>query len=161
MKFEIKHQNGLARTGVISTAHGEILTPAFIGAATKGAVKAVGFDQLDDLGAQAILVNTYHLLLQPGLELLRQVGGIHGLSGYDKPIFSDSGGFQIMSLPNVKISGNGVTFKSHIDGAKFELTPESSIQAQHTIGADIMMAFDCPIGYGDTDEQVARFGAHA
>ena len=153
LKFTIKSRlhNTLARTGVIKTPHGDISTPAFIGAATKGTVKALTFDQLENLGAQSILVNTYHLFLQPGLELLEKVGGIHKLSGYDKPIFSDSGGFQMMSLPDVKITEQGVTFKSHIDGAKFEMTPETSMQIQHAIGSDIHMAFDCPIGYGETD----------
>ena len=154
MEFEIKvkFNNSLARTGVIHTSYGDIQTPAFIGAATKGAVKALTFDQLDELGVQSILVNTYHLLLQPGLELLEQVGGIHKLANYKKPIFSDSGGFQIMSLPDVKITEDCVTFKSHIDGKKFTMTPETSMRAQHIIGSDIHMAFDCPIGYGDTDE---------
>ncbi|GHU07017.1 queuine tRNA-ribosyltransferase [Alphaproteobacteria bacterium] len=153
MKFEItkKLDGTLARTGVISTAHGEIRTPAFIAAATKGTVKALTFAQLDDLGAQSMLVNTYHLLLQPGTDLLAGAGGIHQLANYDKPVFSDSGGFQIMSLPDAKITDEGVTFKSHIDGAKLKMTPESSMQAQHAIGSDIHMAFDCPIGYGDTD----------
>ena len=158
LNFEIitHDDNGLMRAGIIKTPHGEIKTPAFIGAATKGAVKALLFDQMDALGAQSILVNTYHLFLQPGLELLDSVGGIHGLSGYDKPIFSDSGGFQIMSLPNAKISEEKVTFKSHIDGTKFEMTPEDSMRAQHIIGSDIHMAFDCPIGYGETDNSRAN-----
>lgn len=153
MKFDIKAKfdNSLIRSGVIHTSHGDIKTPAFIGAATKGTVKALTFDQLEDLGAQSILVNTYHLLLQPGPELLKQVEGIHKLSGYSKPIFSDSGGFQIMSLLDVKITDEGVTFKSHIDGQKFIMTPENSILTQHIIGSDIHFAFDCPIGYGKTD----------
>jgi queuine tRNA-ribosyltransferase len=155
-KVAEKLTGGLARTGVISTPHGDIKTPAFIGAATKGTVKTLTFEQLDELGAQAILVNTYHLLLQPGLELLSQTGGIHGLSGYQKPIYSDSGGFQIMSLPDAKINADGVVFKSHINGAKFELTPETCVQAQHTIGSDIHMALDCPIGYGTTDNSLAN-----
>jgi queuine tRNA-ribosyltransferase len=153
MKFTIekKLDGTLARTGVVTTPHGEIRTPAFIAAATKGTVKALTFAQLDDLGAQSMLVNTYHLLLQPGTDILEKMGGIHQFANYDKPVFSDSGGFQIMSLPDAKITDRGASFKSHIDGAKLKMTPESSMQAQHAIGSDIHMAFDCPIGYGDTD----------
>jgi queuine tRNA-ribosyltransferase len=144
LKFKIDHRlpRGLARAGVITTSHGEIRTPALIAAATKGTVKALTFDQLDSLGAQSILVNTYHLLLRPGLDILRLSGGIHGLASYDRPIFSDSGGFQILSLPGVKVTDDGATFRSHIDGAKFTMTPEDSMRAQHVIGSDIHMAFD-------------------
>jgi queuine tRNA-ribosyltransferase len=158
MKFSIKKQlpKTLARTGVISTPHGEIKTPAFIAAATKGTVKALTFDQLDNLGAESMLVNTYHLLLQPNLETLKKSGGIHGFSGYGRPIFSDSGGFQIMSLPETKITDDKVVFKSHIDGARLEMTPKSSMQAQHIIGSDIHMAFDCPIGYGNSVNSTRR-----
>jgi len=156
---------GQGRVGVIKTPHGEIQTPAFIGAATKATVKALTTPQLDDLGVQAVLANTYHLLLQPGVDLIEKAGGLAKFMGYNKPTFTDSGGFQIMSLPGVKVSNwvasspaashndmyDGVLFKSHIDGKKLEMTPESSMQAQHKIGADIHMAFDCPIGYGDSD----------
>jgi queuine tRNA-ribosyltransferase len=154
MKFTIKEQlpGTLTRTGVISTPHGRIQTPAFIAAATKGTVKALTFDQLNGLGADSMLVNTYHLLLQPGLEILEQAGGIHNFSGYRRPIFSDSGGFQIMSLPGAKINDDGVVFRSHIDGTRLEMTPASSMRAQHIIGSDIHMAFDCPVGYGNTTE---------
>ncbi|MCL1930039.1 tRNA guanosine(34) transglycosylase Tgt [Candidatus Saccharibacteria bacterium] len=141
-KLEQKLPGTLARTGVISTPHGKIHTPALIAAATKGTVKALTFDQLDQLGAESMLVNTYHLLLQPGLEVLKQAGGIHGLSGFTRPIFSDSGGFQILSLPDVKVANHGVTFRSHLDGSKFDMTPENSMQIQHTIGSDIHMALD-------------------
>jgi len=141
----------MARTGVIKTPHGEIRTPAFIGAATKATVKTLTNAEITELGAQGVLVNTYHLLLQPGTEVVREGGRVSGFMGLDLPTFSDSGGFQIMSLPGAKIRENGAEFRSHIDGRRFEMTPESSMQAQHQIGADIHMAFDCPIGYGETD----------
>lgn len=142
LKFEIEKRDGLARVGVIHTPHGEIKTPAFVGAATRAAVKAVMMEQMRDLGSQAILANTYHLILRPGADLVREGGGLAKFSAWDGPTFTDSGGFQIFSLPNVKISEHGVKFKSHIDGRNFEMTPESSMQDQWKIGADIHMAFD-------------------
>ncbi|MBR2543919.1 queuine tRNA-ribosyltransferase family protein [Candidatus Saccharibacteria bacterium] len=140
--FTIRHRVGLARVGTIHTAHGDIETPAFIGAATRATVKALTMKEMSELGSQAILANTYHLILRPGTELIRQAGGLAEFCSWHKPTFTDSGGFQIFSLPNVKITENGVKFKSHIDGANFEITPESSMQAQWAIGADIHMAFD-------------------
>ena len=142
LKFDIEKKQGLARVGVIHTPHGDIKTPAFIGAATRATVKALTMKEMNDLGSQAILANTYHLVLRPGPELIKESGGLAKFSSWHKPTFTDSGGFQIFSLPNVKISENGVKFKSHIDGANFEMTPESSMQAQWAIGADIHMAFD-------------------
>ena len=142
LKFDIEHKDGLARVGVIHTPHGDIKTPAFVGAATRATVKALTMKEMNELGSQAILANTYHLILRPGAKLIKEAGGLAKFSSWNKPTFTDSGGFQIFSLPNVKISENGVKFKSHIDGAGFELTPESSMQAQWAIGADIHMAFD-------------------
>lgn len=142
LKFDIHTKNGLARTGTIHTAHGEIETPAFVGAATRATVKALTMKEMNELGSQAILANTYHLVLRPGPELIHEAGGLATFNGWHKPTFTDSGGFQIFSLPNVKITEHGVKFKSHIDGASLELTPESSMQAQWAIGADIHMAFD-------------------
>ena len=142
LKFDIKHRDGLARVGVIHTPHGDIKTPAFVGAATRATVKALTMKEMHDLGSQAILANTYHLLLRPGTNLIKQAGGLAEFSGWHAPTFTDSGGFQIFSLPDVKITEQGAKFKSHIDGAKFEMTPESSMQAQWAIGADIHMAFD-------------------
>ena len=141
----------LARAGVVKTPHGEIKTPCFVAAGTKGTVKALTMVQVDELGAQAVLCNTYHLLLQPGVDLINSGGGLKKFINFFGPTFTDSGGFQIMSLPGVKITSDKVVFKSHIDGAKIEMMPESSMVAQHKIGADIHMAFDCPIGYGDSD----------
>lgn len=142
LKFDIHHQEGLARVGTIHTPHGDIETPAFVGAATRATVKALTMKQVHDIGSQAILANAYHLILRPGTELIKSAGGLAEFSSWHGPTFTDSGGFQIFSLPNVKISEQGVKFKSHIDGRNFEMTPESSMQAQWAIGADIHMAFD-------------------
>lgn len=142
LKFDIEKKQGFARVGVIHTPHGDIKTPAFVGAATRATVKALTMKEMRDLGSQAILANTYHLILRPGTELIKEAGGLAEFSSWHGPTFTDSGGFQIFSLPDVRISDKGVKFKSHIDGATFELTPESSMQAQWAIGADIHMAFD-------------------
>ena len=140
--FTITKKIGLARVGTIHTPHGDIKTPAFVGAATRATVKALTMKEMRELGSQAILANTYHLVLRPGTDLIKEAGGLAEFSSWYGPTFTDSGGFQIFSLPNVKINENGVKFKSHIDGANFEMTPESSMQAQWAIGADIHMAFD-------------------
>ena len=142
LKFDIEKQNGLMRAGVIHTPHGDIKTPCFVGAATRAAVKALTMQEMRDLGSQAILANTYHLILTPGPDLIKQAGGLAEFSSWHGPTFTDSGGFQIFSLPDVKITEEGAKFKSHINGDKLEMTPESSMQAQWAIGADIHMAFD-------------------
>lgn len=142
LKFDIKKKSGLARVGVIHTPHGDIKTPAFVGAATRATVKALTFTEMNALGSQAILANTYHLFLAPGSELIRKAGGLSSFMNWQKPTFTDSGGFQIFSLPNVKIDETGAKFKSHIDGRSFEMTPELSMETQWQIGADIHMAFD-------------------
>lgn len=159
LKFDIKYKDGLVRVGTIHTPHGNIETPAFVGAATRATVKALTMKEMNDLGSQAILANTYHLILRPGTDLIKEAGGLAEFSSWHKPTFTDSGGFQIFSLPNVKISEKGVKFKSHIDGREFELTPESSMQAQWAIGADIHMAFDHLAkseSRGDMEEAMAR-----
>ena len=140
--FEITHRDGLARTGIIHTPHGDIETPAFVGAATRASVKALTVDQLNQIDAQAVLANTYHLLLAPGPELIDQSQKLANFMAWHKPTFTDSGGFQIFSLPDVKITEEGAKFKSHINGNPLQMTPESSMQAQWQIGADIHMAFD-------------------
>ena len=142
LKFDIEKSDGLMRAGIIHTPHGDIKTPAFVGAATRATVKALTMQEMRDLGSQAILANTYHLFLAPGTELIKNAGGLAEFSSWHGPTFTDSGGFQIFSLPDVKITENGAKFKSHINGDKFEMTPESSMQAQWEIGADIHMAFD-------------------
>ncbi|MBO7561195.1 tRNA guanosine(34) transglycosylase Tgt [Candidatus Saccharibacteria bacterium] len=142
LKFDILKRQGLARVGVIHTAHGDIKTPAFVGAATRATVKALTMKEMRELGSQAILANTYHLVLAPGTDLIDAAGGFAEFSSWHGPSFTDSGGFQIFSLPDVKLSEEGASFKSHINGDKFMMTPESSMQSQWQIGADIHMAFD-------------------
>jgi queuine tRNA-ribosyltransferase len=133
-----------ARAGTISTSHGDIHTPIFMPVGTAGSVKAVHQRELkDDIHAEIILGNTYHLYLRPGVELLEKVGGLHKFNGWDRPILTDSGGYQVYSLgPNRKITEECVLFKSHIDGSKHIFTPENVMDIQRTIGADIIMAFD-------------------
>ena len=142
LKFDIEKSKGLARVGTIHTPHGDIKTPAFVGAATRATMKALTMSQVKSLGCQAILANTYHLILAPGADLIKEAGGLAEFCSWHGPTFTDSGGFQIFSLPSAKVSENGVKFKSHINGANFEMTPESSMRDQWAIGADIHMAFD-------------------
>ena len=154
MTFTIQHTdpNSNARTGLIHTDHGEIRTPIFMPVGTVASVKAVHFHELrDDIQAQIILCNTYHLYLRPGLGFLEQAGGLHKFNGWERPILTDSGGFQVFSLTdNRKMHEEGVTFRSHIDGSKHLFTPESAVEIQRSIGADIVMAFDeCTPGTAD------------
>ncbi|BDC98084.1 tRNA guanosine(34) transglycosylase Tgt [Persicobacter psychrovividus] len=146
MEFELQAQDpkSKARAGVITTDHGKIETPIFMPVGTAGTVKAVHTRELkEDVNAQIILGNTYHLYLRPKLDILEQAGGLHKFNGWDRPILTDSGGYQVFSLSGTrKIKENGVTFKSHIDGSKHLFTPEGVMDIQRTIGADIMMAFD-------------------
>jgi len=151
LRFQLQHtdKESKARAGRITTDHGEVLTPIFMPVGTAGSVKAVTQQQLtDDVKAQIILGNTYHLYLRPGLEVLEKAGGLHQFIGWNKPVLTDSGGYQVFSLAGTrKIKEEGVTFQSHIDGSKHLFTPESVIDIQRTIGADIIMAFDeCPPG---------------
>lgn len=143
-----------ARAGVITTDHGSIETPIFMPVGTVGSVKGVHFRDLkDDIKAQIILGNTYHLYLRPGTDILKQAGGLHKFGGWQGPILTDSGGFQVFSLSDRrKLSEDGVTFRSHIDGSKHLFTPENVVDTQRAIGADIMMALDeCPPGTSDYD----------
>ncbi len=149
MKFtlEVKDKMSKARTGVLETAHGKIETPIFMPVGTVGTVKAVHQRELnDDIQAQIILGNTYHLFLRPGMDIMEQAGGLHKFMNWDNPILTDSGGYQVYSLAESrKITEEGVKFKSHIDGSTHFFTPESVMETQRTIGADIIMAFDeCP-----------------
>ena len=154
MRFTLQHtdEKTNARAGLITTAHGQIETPIFMPVGTQGSVKAVHLQELkDDIKAQIILGNTYHLYLRPGLEVLERAGGLHKFNGFDRPMLTDSGGFQVFSLANIrKMREDGVEFRSHIDGSKHLFTPERVIDIERTIGADIMMAFDeCPPGDSD------------
>jgi queuine tRNA-ribosyltransferase len=146
LKFDVKHTDlqSKARAGILETDHGVIETPIFMPVGTAGTVKAVHQRELkEDIKAQIILGNTYHLYLRPGLEVLENAGGIHRFNGWDKPILTDSGGYQIFSLAHKrKLSEEGAAFTSHIDGSKHFFTPESVMDIQRTIGADIIMAFD-------------------
>lgn len=157
MKFEFTFSDTKtkARTGTLFTDHGEIKTPIFMPVGTAGTVKAVHQRELkEDIQAQIILGNTYHLYLRPGLDILEKAGGLHGFNGWDRPVLTDSGGYQVFSLAGTrKIKEEGVTFKSHIDGSKHNFTPENVMDIQRIIGADIIMAFDectpypCEYGY--------------
>jgi queuine tRNA-ribosyltransferase len=146
MKFDLQYTDPKtnARAGKITTDHGEILTPIFMPVGTVGSVKGVHAHELrDDIKAQIILGNTYHLYLRPGLEVLKQAGGLHKFNSWDKPILTDSGGFQVFSLSGTrKLKEEGVTFASHIDGSKHLFTPENVVETQRIIGADIIMALD-------------------
>lgn len=154
MEFKLEHQDKYsnARAGVITTDHGQIKTPIFMPVGTCGSVKGVHFSELEEqVKAQIILGNTYHLYLRPGLDILNKAGGLHKFNGWDKPILTDSGGFQVFSLTGIrKIKEEGCEFRSHIDGSKHFFTPENVMDTQRIIGADIMMAFDeCPPGQSD------------
>ena len=146
MKFTLQatDKQSKARAGVMETAHGPIETPIFMPVGTAGTVKAVHQHELvNDIQAQIILGNTYHLYLRPGLDIMQKAGGLHRFNGWDKPILTDSGGYQVYSLTEVrKIKEEGVTFRSHIDGSKHLFTPENVMDTQRIIGADIVMAFD-------------------
>ncbi len=143
-KIETKDKESNARTGIIKTDHGEIKTPIFMPVGTIASVKAVHQRELkNDIKAQIILGNTYHLYLRPGMDIMRQAGGLHQFMNWDRPILTDSGGFQVFSLSdNRKLSEKGALFKSHIDGSKHLFTPENVIDTQRAIGSDIMMALD-------------------
>ncbi len=154
MDFQLLHTDpySSARAGLITTDHGQIETPIFMPVGTVASVKGVHIKEVkEDIQAQIILGNTYHLYLRPGLDILEQAGGLHKFNGWDRPILTDSGGFQVFSLAdNRKLTEEGAIFRSHIDGSKHFFTPENVVDIQRTIGADIMMAFDeCTPGTAD------------
>ena len=144
--FSITHTDGAARCGVLQTAHGAIETPVFMPVGTQGAVKALTTQHLDEIGASIILGNTYHLMLRPGDDLIARRGGLHKFIGWNKPILTDSGGYQVFSLAERrKINENGVEFRSHLDGTPHLLTPERAVDIQANLGSDIAMVLDeCP-----------------
>lgn len=159
MDFELQKEdlNSNARAGLITSAHGTIETPIFMPVGTVGSVKAVHFHELEnDIKAQIILGNTYHLYLRPGMDIIEKAGGLHKFNGWKRPILTDSGGFQVFSLSaNRKLKEEGAYFRSHIDGSKHLFTPEGVVDIQRSIGSDIMMALDeCPPG--DSDYQYAK-----
>lgn len=141
--FQIEAESGTARLGRLSTPHGEIATPVFMPVGTAATVKAVSQDILEELGVQILLGNTYHLYLRPGVDLIRKLGGLHRFMSWDRAILTDSGGFQVFSLSELrKVTEEGVTFRSHLDGSSHFFTPEHAIAVQIALGADIIMAFD-------------------
>ncbi|MGC9287027.1 MAG: tRNA guanosine(34) transglycosylase Tgt [Hydrogenobaculum sp.] len=163
--FRIEKTDGLARAGILSTAHGDILTPVFMPVGTKGTVKAMTHQILEELGTQIILGNTYHLYLRPGPELIEKFGGLHKFINWNKPILTDSGGFQVFSLSkknssNVKITEEGVYFKDHLQGDKHLFSPERVIEIQEIFGSDIIMPIDecisLPASYEYTKEALYR-----
>jgi queuine tRNA-ribosyltransferase len=141
--FRVDAVDGAARTGVVSTPHGDVRTPAFMPVGTQGAMKGVHWRDVKASGADIVLGNTYHLMLRPGAERIAELGGLHRFVNWPHPILTDSGGFQVMSLSELrKINDNGVTFRSHLDGAMFALTPERAIEIQTLLGSDIAMQLD-------------------
>ncbi len=160
--FEITSKHLHARAGVFHTPHGDLLTPVFAPVGTQATVKAVTPAQLGELNASLVLANTYHLYLRPGDEIIARLGGLHTFMHWERPILTDSGGFQVFSLAeNRKIDPDGVTFKSHIDGSTHRITPEKSIAIQENLGADIIMAFDeCGSPYGIENNQAALIRTH-
>ena len=156
MTFELQHTDTLsnARAGLLTTDHGQIQTPIFMPVGTVGSVKGLTVRDLkEEVKAQIILGNTYHLYLRPGTEILEKAGGLHKFNGWDKPILTDSGGFQVFSLTGIrKLTEEGCTFRSHLDGSKHMFTPERVMDIERSIGADIIMALDeCPPGTSDYD----------
>lgn len=146
LPFKISAWDGKARTGLLSTRHGDIRTPAFMPVGTAGTVKAMMPDAVAATGADILLGNTYHLMLRPGAERVAKLGGLHRFMNWPNPILTDSGGFQVMSLAQLrKMTEKGVTFQSHLDGTKYKLTPERSVDIQHLLGSNITMVLDeCP-----------------
>lgn len=156
-EFKVSAQDGLARRGEITMPRGSVQTPAFMPVGTAGTVKAMYMDQVRDLGADIILGNTYHLMLRPGAERVAKMGGLHEFARWPHPILTDSGGFQVMSLAALrKMSEKGVTFKSHIDGASYELTPERSIEIQALLDSDIQMQLDECIALPAEEKEIER-----
>jgi queuine tRNA-ribosyltransferase len=155
-EFEIEATQGAARAGRLRLPHGMIDTPAFMPVGTQATVKTVSHDELKQLGAQIMLSNTYHLYLRPGHEVVRTMGGLHGFMNWDRPVLTDSGGFQVFSLAATRVvQEEGVHFQSHIDGSRHLFTPENVMEVQRALGADIIMAFDeCPPG--QSSMEVAR-----
>jgi queuine tRNA-ribosyltransferase len=155
--FTVQAGDGAARTGTVTTAHGDIGTPAFMPVGTAATVKAMTPEAVRETGADILLCNTYHLMLRPGAERVGRLGGLHRFMHWDRPILTDSGGFQVMSLAKLrKLSEQGVTFQSHIDGSTHDLTPERSIEIQHLLDADITMQLDECTPYPVAEDEAAE-----
>ena len=157
ISYELQATDGRARAGVIDTPHGQVNTPVFMPVGTKATVKAMSPEELEEVGSEIILGNTYHLYLRPGYDVIEEAGGLHEFMAWPRPILTDSGGFQVFSLSSLReLSDDGVVFRSHIDGSKHEFTPERSIEIQHSLGADIIMAFDDCAPYPCSEERAAE-----
>lgn len=155
--FRVLAASGGARAGVLSTSHGDAPTPAFMPVATQASVKALTPDDVRAVGASIVLANTYHLALRPGLETMARMGGLHAFMGWDGPILTDSGGYQVYSLGGLRrVTDDGVRFASHLDGSPLSLTPEEAVQAQEVLGSDIAMVLDECTGYGASERDVRR-----
>src|SRR5919106_1786950 len=142
-EFEVLHRDGPARAGRLHLPHGSVHTPAFMPVGTQATVKTISHRELRELGAEIMLSNTYHLYLRPGHEVVEQLGGLHRFMNWERPVLTDSGGFQVFSLAESnRIREDGVLFQSHIDGSRHLFTPERVMEVQHALGADIIMAFD-------------------
>ncbi|HXG02022.1 MAG TPA: tRNA guanosine(34) transglycosylase Tgt [Candidatus Binatia bacterium] len=148
VRFRVLATDGAARCGRLSTAHGEVATPAFMPVGTRASVKALGPDDLQAVGTEILLANTYHLMLRPGADVIRDLGGLHAFMGWDRPILTDSGGFQVFSLARLRRLGEeGVEFRSPVDGTTHFLSPERAIEVQHALGADIIHPLDECLGW--------------
>jgi queuine tRNA-ribosyltransferase len=168
-EFSVEARSGRARAGRLRTAHGVVETPIFMPVGTAGSVKGLTATQVEEIGAQIILANTYHLHVRPGEDVVSELGGLHGFTGFRRPFLTDSGGYQVMSLAALrKRTEESVVFRSHLDGARLELSPERSIEIQMKLGADIIMAFDeCPPypasreDVSEATERTARWAARS
>ncbi|MEJ2502311.1 MAG: tRNA guanosine(34) transglycosylase Tgt [Gemmatimonadota bacterium] len=149
--YEIEATEGSARTGVFRLPHGEVHTPAFMPVGTQASVKTLAPEEVRATGAEMVLANTYHLFLRPGHDIVRELGGLHAFMGWDRPVLTDSGGYQVFSLADInEVREDGVVFQSHVDGSKHLFTPERVMEIQAALGADVAMAFDeCPPGRAD------------
>lgn len=156
-KFTVNATQGEARQGTLVTAHGIVETPVFMAVGTKATVKAMTPEELTDCGTQVVLGNTYHLHLRPGEKLIKQMGGLHKFMNWHGPILTDSGGFQVFSLSQLRtMSEEGVEFRSHLDGAKYFISPEKSMEIQMDLGSDIIMAFDECLKYPATEDEIKK-----
>ena len=156
-RFTVSHTDGRARLGACQTPHGIVETPAFMPVGTQGAVKGTLFKDLEEAGAEIVLGNTYHLHLRPGDDLIARRGGLHRFIGWDRPILTDSGGYQVFSLAERRrITEEGADFQSHIDGSRHQLTPEGAVDIQARLGSDVAMVLDECLAYPATPEQAAE-----
>jgi queuine tRNA-ribosyltransferase len=155
--FQLQHTDGAARAGELDTPHGKVLSPFFMPVATQATVKGLTPEEVKAVGGQIILSNAYHLYLRPGVETVRQMGGLHKFMGWDRPMLTDSGGFQAFSMgPLRKITDDGIRFRSHIDGSEHHFTPELATANQQGLGADMIMCFDQCIAYGASEKEVRQ-----